>query len=122
MQVDNTSSPPAPVALPSMPPPVSLALSVRAISISYFLVGLFSRSFLLSLMFIYLLSLFLHLCLLLVLTAVLPRKVYFLFIFTFLFSKLSFYSSHCLSHYPGLLQAGYLCSELHALLLLSPYY
>jgi len=49
MQVDDTSGPPAPVALPPMPPPVSLAPPAEAIPISHFLVGFFSRSSLLSL-------------------------------------------------------------------------
>jgi len=122
MQVDDTGGSPVPNTLSPMPPPVSLALSARAIPISYFPVSLFSRSSLLFLTLIYFLSLLLHLCPLLVLTAVLPRKVYSPFPFVFLLSKLSFYSSHYLSYYLGLLQVEYLRSKLHALLLLSPYY
>jgi len=119
MQVDDTSGPLAPVTSPPMPPSVFSAPLAGAIPIPHFLVGLFSRSSFLSLTFIYLFSLLLHLRPLLVLTAVLPRKVYFYFPFAFLLSKLSFYSSHHLSCYPGLLQTGYSCSELHAPLLFS---
>ena len=122
MQVDDTGGPPAPDTLLPMPPPVSSALLAEAIPIPYFLVGFFSRSSLFFLTLIYLLSLLLYLCLLLVLMVVLPRKVYFYFYFAFLLSKLSFYSSHHFSCYPGLLQVGYLCLKLYALLLLSPHY
>ena len=122
MQVDDTSGPSAPNTLLPIPPLVSLVLSVGAIPISHFLVSLLSRSSLLFLTLIYLLSLLLHLRPLLVLIVILPRKVYFPFFFVFLLSKLFFYSSCRLSHYLGLLQTEYLHSELHTLLLFSFYY
>jgi len=44
MQVDNTGGPPAPDTLPPMPPLIPSALVAGAIPITYFPVGLFSRS------------------------------------------------------------------------------
>ena len=122
MQVDDTSGPPAPDTLPPMPPPTSSALAAGTIPISHFPVSLFSRSSLLVLTLIYFLSLLLHLRPLLVLMVVLLRKVRFSFLFAFLLFNLSFYSLHRLPHYPGLLQARYLCSELHASLLFPSRY
>jgi len=122
MQVDNTGGPPAPAVLPPMPLPPSSALPAEAVPISHFLVSLFSRSLPLPL-------------------DILPSPQFasappsiagsdgslakegtFLSLFTFLFSNLSFYSSHRLSRYPGLLQAGHPCLELYALLLFSSRY
>ena len=111
----------APDILPPMPPLTSSAPAVGAIPIPHFPVSFFSKSSLLVLILIYFLSLLLHLHLLLALMAVLLRKVCFSF-FSLFFFNLSFYSSRYLPRYPGLLQAGYLCSELHALLLFPSYY
>ena len=122
MQVDNTNGLPASDTLSPIPPPTFSALAVETIPISYFLVSLFSRSSLLVLTLIYFLSLLLHLRPLLVLMVVLLRKVRFSFLFAFLLFNLSFYSLHRLPHYPGLLQARYLCSELHASLLFPSRY
>jgi len=85
MQVDDTGGPPTPNTSPPMLSPTSLAPAVRAIPISYFLVSLFSRSFLLFLTLIYFLSLLLHLCSLLALTVVLLRKICFSFFSLFFF-------------------------------------
>jgi len=105
-----------------MLPLTSSALAVGAISIPHFLVSLFSRSSLLFLTLIYFLSLLLYLCPLLALMVVLLRKVHFFFFSLFFFFNLSFYSSCRLPCYPGLLQTGYLHSELHTLLLFSFHY
>ena len=122
MQVDDTSGPPAPAVSPPMPPLSSLAPSAGTVPISHFPVSLFSRS-------------------LPLLLDILPSPQFasappsiagsdgslskegtFFSLFTFLFSNLSFYSSHRLSRYPGLLQAGHPCLELYALLLFSSRY
>jgi len=122
MQVDDSVGPPAPDTLPFMPPLTSSAPAAGVIPIPHFPVSLFSRSSLLVLTLIYFLSLLLHLRPLLVLMVVLLRKVRFSFLFAFLLFNLSFYSLHRLPHYPGLLQARYLCSELHASLLFPSRY
>ena len=122
MQVDDTGGPPAPAVSPPMSPPPSSAPSAGAILISHFLVSLFFRSlpFLLDIL---LSSQF----------ASAPPSIAgsdsslakegtFLSLFAFLLSNLSFYSSRRLSRYPGLLQAGHPCSELHASLLFSSCY
>jgi len=122
MQVDDTGGPPAPAVLPPMPPPPSSAPPAGAVPISHFPVSLFSRSLLLPL-------------------DILPSPQFasappsiagsdsslakegmFLSLFAFLLFNLSFYSSRSLSRYPGLLQAGHPCSELHASLLFSSHY
>jgi len=105
-----------------MPLPPSLALPAGAVPISHFPVSLFSRS-------------------LPLLLDILPSPQFasaplsiagsdsslakegmFLSLFAFLLSNLSFYSLCRLLRYPGLLQAGHPCSELHALLLFSSRY
>ena len=85
MQVDNTNGLPASDTLSPIPPPTFSALAVETIPISYFLVSLFSRSSLLVLTLINFLSLLLYLRPLLVLMAVLLRKVYFSFFSLFFF-------------------------------------
>jgi len=122
MQVDDTGGPPAPAVSPPMPPPPSLAPPAGTVPISHFPVSLFSRSLLLPL-------------------DILPSPQFasappsiagsdgslakegtFLSLFAFLLFNLSFYSSRSLLRYPGLLQAGHPCSELHASLLFSSHY
>ena len=122
MQVDDTGGPPAPAISPPMPPLPSSAPPARAVPISYFPVSLFSRS----------LPLLLDILSSPQFASVPPpiagsdsslaKEGTFLSFFTFLFSNLSFYSSRRLSCYPGLLQAGHPCSELHASLLFSSCY
>jgi len=122
MQVDDTGGPPAPAVSPPMPPPLSSALPVGAVPISHFLVSLFSRS----------LPLLLDILLSLQFASASPsiassdsslaKESMFLSLFTFFLSNLSFYSSCRLLRYPGLLQAGHLCSELHTSLLFSSHY
>ena len=122
MQVDDTSGPPALAVSPPMPPPPSSAPFTGAVPISHFPVSLFSRS----------LPLLLNILLSpqfasapLSITgsdSSLAKEGTFLSLFAFLLSNLFFYSSCRLSRYPGLLQAGHPCSELHALLLFSSRY
>jgi len=122
MQVDDTGGSPAPAVLPPMPLPPSSAPPAGAVPISHFPVSLFSRS----------LPLPLDILLSPQFASAPPsiagsdsslaKKGTFLFLFAFLLSNLSFYSSHCLSRYLGLLQAGHPCSELYASLLFSSCY
>jgi len=122
MQVDDTSGPPAPAVLPPMPLPPSSALPAGAVPISHFLVSLFSRSLLL-LLDILLSPQFASAPLSIAGSdGSLAKEGMFLSLFAFLLSNLSFYSSHRLSCYPGLLQAGHPCSELHTSLLFSSRY
>ena len=119
IQVNDTGGPSAPAVSPPMPPLPSLALPAEAVSISYFLVSLFSRS----------LPLLLDILLSPQFASAPPsiagsdsslaKEGTFLSFFVFLLSNLSFYSSHCLSRYPELLQARHLYSELHTSLLFS---
>jgi len=122
MQVDDTGGSPAPAVLPPMPLPPSSAPPAGAVPISHFPVSLFSRS----------LPLPLDILLSPQFASAPPsiagsdsslaKKGMFLFLFAFLLSNLSFYSSRCLSRYLGLLQAGHPCSELYASLLFSSCY
>ena len=122
MQVDNTGGPLAPAVSSPMPPPASLALPVRAIPISHFLVSLLFKSLLLSLD-ILLPPQFTSAPLSITGSdGSLAKEGMLLFLFSFLLFNLSFYSSYHLPHYLGLLQAGYLHSELYASLLFSLHY
>ena len=122
MQVDNTGGPLAPAVSSPMPPPASLALPVRAIPISHFLVSLLFKSLLLSLD-ILLPPQFTSAPLSITGSdGSLAKEGMFLLLFAFLPFNLSFYSSYRLSCYPGLLQAGHSCLELYALLLFSSRY
>jgi len=122
MQVDDTGGPPAPAVSPPMPPLPSSALPAGAVPISHFPVSLFSRS----------LSLPLDILPPPQFASVPPsiagsdgslvKEGTFLSLFAFLLSNSLFYSSRHLSRYPGLLQAGHLCSELHTSLLFSSRY
>ena len=122
MQVDNTSGPPAPAVSLLMPSPPSSVPSAGAVPISHFLVSLFSRSL------PFLLDILLSPQFASVPPSIassdssLAKEGTFLSLFAFFLSNLSFYSSCCLSRYPGLLQAGHSCSELYASLLFSSCY